>query len=120
MASQREIKFRVYNKQVKKIENLRMLEDFSCMYVQENLDTIMQFTGLKDKNGKEIYESDLVRRPADGFEPREIMKVVWGESAWGVEYLDGKSAPSLSTWKIYDNYNLEIIGNIYENPELLK
>ncbi len=65
---------------------------------------LMQFTGLKDKNGKEIYEGDMVRH--DGRIPLDE-EVTFDGAAFYPVY----SAPS-QHW--------EVIGNIYENPELLK
>ena len=86
--------------------------------------SLMQYTGLKDKNGKEIYEGDLVwhgrlelEHPLQvsigGYWPTE------GDCGWGVHihnedetFVEGVSAFN------QDN-NLEIIGNIYKNQELL-
>jgi hypothetical protein len=80
---------------------------------------IMQYTGLLDKNGKEIYEGDIVVGYFNDQNDRDAktnpMKVVWGHSAFGLEYADTRSAPGLFSWR-----ELEIIGNIYENPELLE
>jgi uncharacterized phage protein (TIGR01671 family) len=76
---------------------------------------LMQFTGLKDKNGKEIYEGDIVKwddSGAEGFEKMEVdvFRVRWecGEDELG--------------WNLYpfQDFEYEVIGNIYENPELLK
>lgn len=68
--------------------------------------TIMQSTGLNDKNGKEIYEGDIIQNGTNKFS-RRIVKFDL-QSQTGIGYNIGKSKLN------------EIIGNIYENPELLK
>ena len=75
--------------------------------------TLMQFTGLYDVKGKPIYEGDIIRRD-DG-----ILSVHFGSSAFGlsVHRSDGVFA---SQWQLYGGKDKgEIIGNIYENPDLL-
>ncbi len=74
---------------------------------------LMQFTGLKDKNGKEIYEGDMIKGYRTG-------KIIWNEklSSFGAVNKEGQL--------IYDfplsNYTPEpeVIGNIHDNPELLE
>lgn len=74
----------------------------------------MQFTGLKDRNGKEIYEGDVVEKKQGESVFRYEVRSYLG--AFGIEF----PAPSYSFkpfCELPNNY--EIIGNIYENPELL-
>ena len=107
----REIKFRAWDKKGK-----AMREDIQTFYgsfwdiiKDENWD-IMQYTGLKDKNGKEIYEGDIVN--IDGL----IVPVIWYAGAWMVEYF---TIPTKSYLSHFDELDVEIIGNKYENTELL-
>ena len=72
---------------------------------------LMQYTGLKDKNGKEIYEGDV---GVDG-ENDAYYEVVFDEGAF-VSHYDGNITEYLSETAS----QMEIIGNIFENPELLQ
>ena len=112
----REIKFRVWDK------------DNKCWYhspqlvirpysgkVNDGATTpnigLMQYTGLKDKNGKEIYEGDIIH-------------------CWGGEYYQGyweynqkfvvEFGWTQSMWEMLHVENIEVIGNIHDNPELLE
>ena len=90
--------------------------------------TLMQFTGLKDKNGKEIYEGDVVLvpnafyDPSEGESPNEIKKVDYHAGEFGMDRGKGGDWESLKDyWDGKEGAeDLEIIGNIYENPDLLK
>lgn len=71
---------------------------------------LMQYTGLKDMNGIEIYEGDIFRAPHD-FGPGGMQERV------GQVHFDPLHGYQ---WNYWDIENLEVIGNIYENPELLE
>lgn len=79
-------------------------------------DTVGQCIGVDDKNGKEIYEDDIVRTRSG-----RICKVVWFSSSqyqgWDLEPIESKNPPpkERELWE-----NLEVIGNVYENADLLK
>ncbi len=86
---------------------------------------LMQYTGLKDKNGKEIYEGDIVEH-FGGY--KWIAKVVWHNTGWynlgwEEEYHDddtGEHDPAHWQHHILSSYDtIRVIGNIHENPELL-
>lgn len=141
----REIKFRVWDKDLKKMhicgENQHDSISFSypeneahyynlqngCGSSTDGSGTyeLMQYTGLKDKNGKEIFEGDIV-------EYNDFNSLRTGGHAED-KIIVGKVAFSCGMWMVkekncvHDLYEglgndeeLEIIGNIYENPELLE
>ena len=85
-------------------DGLRFKDDFE----------LMQYTGLKDKNGKEVYEGDILKSDLD-----EVMidTVEW--DADGVSFHLKNVSTGFSQLRIED-WEWEVIGNIYENPELLK
>ena len=84
-------------------------------------ETIGQYTGLTDKNGNKIFEGDIVtydKYTEDGGETREKGTVYWCDGAFWVENVqDEEDGGSIGALVVYQ---LEIIGNIYDNFELLE
>ncbi len=87
---------------------------------------LMQYTGIRDKNGVEIYEGDIIHWKTDinnkylgNFKVEEDEIVEWSkeELKWIVRE---KGASAFDELKDLTDYDFEVIGNIYENPELLK
>ncbi len=115
--TQREIKFRAWDKKNKKMMIVFGVWSYGGLHNIHGceIDYIpMQYTGLKDKNGKEIYEGDLL----DG-----IFKggwIVWCEKCAGFQYrIECEECMACSGdvhWhELRDNKGIEVIGNIYEN-----
>jgi uncharacterized phage protein (TIGR01671 family) len=83
---------------------------------------LMQYTDLKDKNGKGIYEGDIIRIIV-GTQPRTIGAVTY--SGWQYLVTMEVAGNEKTSWFGFnsedgDPARIEVIGNIYENPELLK
>ena len=81
-------------------------------------ETVGQYTGLTDKNGKKIFEGDIVAVYVKGC--RTICTVSWAETVAHFQLWQINTIPGTPTALNLGNYDCEVIGNIYDNPELLK
>lgn len=134
----REIKFRVYDKDLKKMRYLNSSHDFICFDENGNgyyhnmqtglgewFSDLMRYTGLKDKNGVEIYEGDIIdiHQTVNGYNQFVIQ---YDNYKFSARYYNQKTKQILG-WYQYDldelfeideaEKEIEVIGNIYENEE---
>jgi uncharacterized phage protein (TIGR01671 family) len=135
----REIKFRAWDKKGRKMhchDALRTLVIGHYMPDSEDDEfVVMQFTGLLDKNGREIFEGDLLRRPV-GSRPFDkfnfvVYEVFYHENDCAdrhvgfqmnrTHYQGGlRGTSDFPDFLPKNTVQMEVIGNIYENPELLE
>ena len=102
---------------VLKIYQDQETKDFGEWIYEVKPETIGQYTGLKDNNDKEIYEGDMVQYK-NSIE-HGIGEVVFDNCGFEFNWLDRNEFPTSMKYLMCSS-ELEIIGNIYENPELLE
>ena len=113
----KEIKFRTWDINEKKMGKVITIGSF--VTTKENCPDceIMQFTGLKDSEDVEIWEGDVVRVCIEQLfdDVEKVGIVIYDAPAFKIDFPDEGV-----TIGIVDEYSMSVIGNIYENPELLK
>jgi uncharacterized phage protein (TIGR01671 family) len=135
----REFKFRVYNKCTKQYiktcynHTFAITAEGKIIQYWDHFESpraqcadlpfliIQQYTGLKDKNDKEIYEGDILEIYLTG--PAETSRPNYGEVVWSNDELRFVLKVIIPTGIVewgFEYTELKVIGNIYENPELLK
>lgn len=110
----REIKFRAWNKEKAKMDKNFRFDEFNDVndYFADDDFVFMQYTGLKDKNNKKIYDGDILR-----FSNGNIGKVFLSNLRAGFDVAFNGAIPEELDAGLADRS--EVLGNIYENKELL-
>lgn len=102
-----------------KIGEIEVWDGADTTFYAVDPSTICQCTGIKDKNGKLIWENDILEGHLDDDFPEDVTraKVIWNKNGW-VTIESG--AIDLDPLDDFDTENFEVVGNSFDNPELLE
>lgn len=121
-----ELRFRAFNKKTQRMyksgplsfskqqHSFRFYSDTDMEGLKDEDMELMQFTGQKDKNNRDVYQRDVIMLD----EKKYI--VVWDNNRGGWSYTDVERQITLTPFGRSEANNCEVIGNQFENPELLK
>jgi uncharacterized phage protein (TIGR01671 family) len=132
----REIKFRAWDFRHKKMFGVDALYQNQVDYIDDKLTefsafkpcygylsrdevVVMQFTGLKDKNGKEIYEGDIILSHKEYNSYSGLNSTIYAGNKYQIKNNGWRFYLEPSSLYRVDMEEIEVIGNIYENPELI-
>jgi uncharacterized phage protein (TIGR01671 family) len=96
----------------------KMLDEYQPEYKTVYDYTLMQYTGLKDKNGVEIYEGDIVENTTQTVYLGDKYEVVWNKNYAGYQLMSNGFTSNIPLIQNFMSY--KVIGNIFENPELIQ
>ena len=123
-------KFRCFDKDAKTMHEVVSIDfrDWRVYYEAYGLRNywnknvvLMQSTGIKDKNGVEIYEGDILKLHAIFLAPDDKIGYLEYSPKYGYSIiLEGNRLYRQEYWASTNKLNYEVIGNIYENPELIE
>lgn len=114
----------------KDVEHIILFDAFSDWnmprgidYVHVDPSTIGQYTGMKDRNGKMIFEGDIISARLDEVFPEDetLVFVEWIDDRWAVRYINSPDG-DYDDFDFFDTFTIDgftIVGNIHDNPELL-
>lgn len=116
----REIKFRSWLK-IKKVMLIEFTMD-NKLDSESEKNVLMQYTGLKDTNGKEIYEGDVIKGHTfdERINEKQIGEIAYNEDRHGFVFIPSRMKRKNLYYPLFSVVTCEVIGNIYENPELLE